>query len=167
MKAWLKLQLAAGWQHFCRQSKRDQIAMLAGLVAVLIYAAYWLAYWPLTQALQQSTLRNQVLAQQLIEVQALTQQLQQANEQQPRQQSVSLADVVDRSLRAHQLALRSYQPGANQDAQIRLENVAFDRLLAWLYDLEINQQIRLRELTLAAASTEGHVAVNLRVQQVR
>jgi general secretion pathway protein M len=76
-----------------------------------------------------------------------------------------LSVLIDSSLRENKLVMRGFQPGANNDARLRLENAAYSSLAQWLYDLEYRHGISILDLSLTPASTSGRLMVSVRVSQ--
>ena len=77
----------------------------------------------------------------------------------------NLSVLIDSSLRKNELVMRGFQPGANKDARLRLENAAYPALAQWLYDLEYQHKVTVIDLSLTPAKTAGRLMVNLRVGQ--
>ncbi|MGH1486803.1 MAG: type II secretion system protein GspM [Cellvibrionaceae bacterium] len=77
----------------------------------------------------------------------------------------SLSVLIDSSLRENELVMRGFQPGANKDARLRLENAAYPSLAQWLYDLEYRHNVTVIDLSLTPAKASGRLMVNVRVSQ--
>jgi general secretion pathway protein M len=76
-----------------------------------------------------------------------------------------LSVLIDSSLRENKLVMRGFQPGANNDARLRLENAAYSSLAQWLYDLEYRHGVSVLDLSLTPASTSGRLMVSVRVSK--
>ena len=74
-----------------------------------------------------------------------------------------LAQLVDRTVAAHQLHMSRFQPGSGGDVQVRLDNAAFAQVLRWLNVLETEQGVTIRELVIAPGSGSGFVNVSVRL----
>lgn len=77
----------------------------------------------------------------------------------------SIVEVVDQSLRKHNLKLSGMQPSGNSDVRIRLEQVPFDNLLAWLYEVEVSQGMQIKDISVATGASTGLVSVNMRLHR--
>lgn len=77
----------------------------------------------------------------------------------------SLSVLIDSSLRENELVMRGFQPGANRDARLRLDNAAYPSLAQWLYDLEYRHNVSILDLSLTPAKVSGRLMVNIRVSQ--
>ena len=79
--------------------------------------------------------------------------------------SEGLATVIDKSLQENGLTMRGFQPGKNNDARLRLSDVAYEALVQWLYDVEYKHNITIEELSISQAKTAGLLIANIRVRQ--
>lgn len=147
-------------------SLRDQ-AMLALLGAALVlYLIYQALLHPLAMANQR--LENQNAAAQK-SLAAITQMagelraLQQSTTQSATAQNENLTQLIDRTVAANNLRMSRFQPGANGDVQVRLDNMTFDLVLRWLNELESTQSVIIRELVIAPGSAPGLVSVSARL----
>ena len=74
-----------------------------------------------------------------------------------------LSGVIDSSMRETGLTMSSFTPGANGEARVRIDKVASEALMQWLYDLESKHHVAIRELSITATNDVGQVSVNLRL----
>ncbi|WP_185234670.1 type II secretion system protein GspM [Teredinibacter franksiae] len=77
----------------------------------------------------------------------------------------SIVEIVDSSLRQNNLKLSGMQPSGANDVRIRLEQIPFDNLLAWLYEIEVRQRIQVKDISVATGSATGLVSANLRLHR--
>lgn len=83
----------------------------------------------------------------------------------PENEKDGLASIIDTSLQENGLAMRGFQPGKNNDARLRLNDVAYEPLAQWLYDLEYRYNIAIEELSISQAKTQGLLVASIRVRQ--
>jgi general secretion pathway protein M len=76
-----------------------------------------------------------------------------------------LAALIDKSLQDNGLAMRGFQPGRNNDARLRLSDVAYEPLVQWLYDLEYQHKISIEELSISQTKAPGLLIANIRVKK--
>ena len=156
---------------FYRQSRRDQWLLLLCGGFVLVSLIYLFVLAPFQEQLRQASGQTQLLHNSLKQVQRLSSELKQLKQlkRQPTATTkapvINLAELVDRSLRSHGLAMGGFQPGEEGHAQLRLDNVAYSNLLRWLYDLEVRHQLVIKELSLVKTSTAGVVSANIRLHK--
>jgi len=156
-------------QWFLSREQNEQ-AIIAILAALVILALIWLVLLkPLEQQAAEQNLRQQALIGELEQVQQLALQYQQLSNQdvgeRPNRSSLSLPQLVDRTVAEQGLTLQRYQPSSSGSAQVRFENMPQDKILAWLYDMEINQGIGFKDLSLTLGSTSGLVNLTVRLTE--
>lgn len=156
-------------QNWFRQLKRrEQWLLLLGAGCVLAYVLVMAIWRPLLQSEASLRQRNVVLEQSLQTVRQLAAEyraLLQTGARDNPASGQSLAQLIDSTAGREQLSITRFQPGANGDAQLRLDNVAFNQLLAWLYQLETAHAVIIQDLAINPANAEGLVNVTLRVRQ--
>jgi len=77
----------------------------------------------------------------------------------------TIVELVDSSLRKNNLKLSGMQPSGSNDVRIRLEQVPFDNLLAWLYEIEVVQRMQIKDISVANGASAGLVSVNMRLHR--
>lgn len=153
---------------FYRQSRRDQWVLLLGGGCVLIYAIWFFLLEPLEEKTAVERTHTESVASALVRVQRLAsrlysaQELEQHAKQKP---SISIAELVDRSLQANGLVMRGFQPSGRGEVKLRLDNVAYSGLIQWLHELEVAQGVQVKELAMSAGSEAGLVMVNVRLRK--
>ena len=156
-------------QWFLSREQNEQL-VIAILAALVVLALIWLMLLkPLEQQAATQNLRQQALITELEQVQQLTLQYQQLSNQdtvqQPSQSNLTLPQLVDRTVAEQGLTLQRYQPSSSGSAQVRFENMPQDKILAWLYDMEINHGIGFKDLSLTAGSEAGLVNLTVRLTE--
>ena len=101
----------------------------------------------------------------LIDVKQLVAQVKAKGKSGNKKSRKSLSVLIDNSLRKNELVMRGFQPGANRDARLRLENASYSSLMQWLHDLEYDHGISILDLSLRPARVSGRLMVNVRVGQ--
>lgn len=152
----------ANW--FYRFSRREQYVLLVGFLMLVIYLGYQFWLQPLQDQVGLARHKVNVVADHLREVERLSYNILQARKQetqQPRAQSVNLANLVDRSLRKFQLSMQAYQPGKQGEASVRLSDVPYRQLLAWLYELEQAQGLHISQFTMTTSVNTAQVSATV------
>ena len=153
---------------FYRRDRREQIILLVGGVCLVLYFIWFVLLQSLDQARQEQWQNNQSVSAALMRVQTMAAQLQKAAEERggsSRKSSGSIADLVDRTVRANGLQMKGFQPGSDGEARLRFEAVTFENLMQWLYDLEITHGVQVLELSATATNKPGLVMVNVRLRK--
>ena len=152
--------------RFNQMSLRDQ-AMLALLGAVLLlYVIYMAAWRPLARSNAQLQLQVAAAQQSLENIGRLAaeyRQLQQSSAQSGTANRGTLAEVIDRSVKAQQLQMSRLQPGSAGDVQVRFDNVPIDAVLRWLNQLESAESVQVRDLSVTVGATAGLVNLSVRL----
>ena len=145
-------------------NRREQMALLAGAILIAAYVLWLAVLSPLkhkrdsllltTTATQQSLGKVQLLARQY---EVLSQQSNQTSN------SGDISGLLDTSLRNNGITMTSFTPGAGGEARVRVDRIASEVLMQWLYDLETKYHIAIRELSITASNDPGQVSVNVRL----
>ena len=145
-------------------NRREQMTMLIGALLVAAYLLWLAVLSPLkhkrdlllqtTTANEQSLGKVQLLARQY---EVLSQQSNQTNN------SGDISALLDSSLRDNGITMTSFTPGAGGEVRVRIDRIASDLLMQWLYDLETKYHIAIRELSITASNDPGLVSINLRL----
>ena len=145
-------------------NRREQMMILTGGVLIAAYILWLALLSPLqnkrdtllktTESNQQTLGKVQLLAKQY---EVLSRQSSQVNA------SGDISGLIDSSLRDNGMTMGSFTPGTGGEARVRVDKVASETLMQWLYDLETKYHIAIRELSITAANDPGQVSVNVRL----
>lgn len=145
-------------------NRREQMTLLIGALIIAVYLLWLAVLSPLkhkrdlllqiTTSTEQSLGKVQLLAGQY---QVLSQQSNQATI------ASDISGVIDASLRENGITMTSFTPGAGGEVRVRIDRIASDLLMQWLYDLEVKYHVNIRELSITASNDPGLVSINLRL----
>ena len=135
---------------------REQRLVGWGAVVLVIGGFYWLIWQPLHQSLGNQQAQAKAAAEQLVWLQTQLPLLSAQNN--AMRSSASLNEVVSQTAQSFQIQVSRMQPN-NEQLQLTVEDVSFDKLLRWLHELQYQQGIRLVQLDLATADQPGMVRV--------
>lgn len=146
--------------------RREQWISLLGLALVLVFILYQLIWAPLVgdnQRLQKSNVRLQSdavwIKQTVDEIQALKRSgLGGGN-------SRSLNQLVDQAAASKSIRISRFQPAANDEAQVWLERIEFNKLVAFLDQLENAYGVTVRTLSVSSANSPGLITARLRLKK--
>lgn len=142
-------QLQSWWQSL---QKREQQLVLGAAVTLIIAGFYWLLWQPLHQSNQTQQQQLQLVTQQLLQVRSFP-----VATAAPKIQG-SLTDIISTSARTHKVQVSRMQP-QNEQMQVMLNDISFDQLLTWLYELQYQHNVSIVQLDLAVAEAPGMVRV--------
>lgn len=149
-----------------RYQRRDQIMLLIGAIAVVIYLVWMLVLSPIQTKRDRLMQTNVAATQSLGRIQIMVAQIQQYRAQGAQASSGdNIMGVVDMGIRGNGLTVSAVNPGGAGDVRVRFERAAYEPLMQWLYEVEFKNGLSIRDLTIAATNDPGLVTVNMRVQK--
>lgn len=155
-------------QHFLSLSNRQQVFWVGGffgLIVVLVYFSFWRA---LVDEHQQLDQQYSVSKQRLQKVEQLVREYKALNKAGGSKQVApreNLSKIADSSAANNQLLIKRYQPTANGGAQLRFENVVFENVIGWLYEMETVLNISLQDISITNGREESLVNVSVRLSK--
>ncbi len=154
-------------QWFLARLNQEQVIIVLLAIVLVLFLVWQMFLEPMSEKQQQLETRQQALSNQLQQVQQLVerhQQLEQQGESSVQTSQQSLANLVNSSVIKHGLTLRRYQPSSSSGvAQIRFENMPFSSIISWLYDLEVEQGVGIKDLSITDGQSGGLVNVSVRL----
>lgn len=153
--------LVDNWQQ---RPLSEKIILAFVATFVLISLLYLLVFDPLVSWRDQEQKRLTAKQRELTRVVSLVSRLQ-PNATSTESQQANLATLIDQSLQVNNLSMQGFQPGRNNDARLRLNNIAYEPLVQWLHDLEYKHNLSIEELTMSQTKTPGLLSVNIRIKQ--
>ena len=152
------------WFNNLKHNEQWMIVVCGCLVAVyLLYSVIWL---PMKTSQRELAIKNEQAAKTLVSVRSLAQEYQALKglgQSNAKQSTASLASIVDSTVAANKLVMSRFQPSSTGDAQVRFENVPFNQLLSWLYQIETDHAVVVRDLSVSSGGSGGLVNVSIRV----
>ncbi|MEP5569354.1 MAG: type II secretion system protein M, partial [Halioglobus sp.] len=143
-------------QWFAALTQREQLSLLIMGLAVGLYLIFVLLMAPLSQARDRMALQNAGVAESLQRVDVLVSQILYLRESgETGTTNRNLTSLVNRSTSSHQLQVNRLQPNSRGELQVRLENAVFDDLIAWLYQVEYKEGLRVLETSITQAGSVG------------
>ncbi len=153
-------------QWFMGLTQREQLSLLIMGLAVALYLAFVIFIAPLSQARDRMVVQNRGVAESLQRVEVLVSQILHLRETgNGSSTNLNLTSLVNRSTSSYQLQVNRLQPNSRGELQVRLENAVFDDLIAWLYQVEYKEGLRVLETSITQAGTVGRVNATVRLAQ--
>ena len=153
-------------QWFTGLTQREQLSLLIMGLAVALYLAFVIFIAPLSQARDRMVVQNRGVAESLQRVEVLVSQILHLRETgNGSSTNLNLTSLVNRSTSSYQLQVNRLQPNSRGELQVRLENAVFDDLIAWLYQVEYKEGLRVLETSITHAGTVGRVNATVRLAQ--
>ena len=154
-------------QWFAGLTQREQLSLLLMALAVGVYLLFMVLVAPLDRAKDQMAQQNQGVAESLQRVDMLVSQILQARETGAGSGAArrNLTSLINRSTGSFSLQVNRLQPNSRGEVQVRLENAAFDDLVAWLHQMEYGEGLLVREASITQAGSPGRVNATVRLAQ--
>lgn len=151
---------------FAGLNQREQLSVLVLAVVLGLYLLYMLTWVPLADRRAQLAQQNLGIADSLQRVDAMVSEIMRLREEGgPASSQRNLTALVNQSTSRHGLQVSRLQPNARGDIQVRLEDAAFDDLVAWLDDIENREGLLVTEAAITQAGAAGRVNATIRISQ--
>jgi general secretion pathway protein M len=152
-------------QWWDQASTRDQIALAILAFALALYILFMAILKPVANMASEQ--KQRVASQQAAyeRVKSLAAQWVHSQKSDRGKQSREVERIVEGSISQHGLRVAGFDPSGRNGIRVRFDQIAYDKFLAWVYDLEMSQGVRLKDVTVAASSEEGLVSANVLIQK--
>lgn len=150
-------------QWFLDQSPRDQLVLSIGGIATLLFILLFMVLLPMYDDLESTQKRNQAALGEQQRVRELAGQVL-GQQQSPSGATAgqNLNALLNTSLREFGLTMENFQPSGDA-ARVRLGSSDFNKVIAWLNEMEVKQGVQIKDLTITADQGPGAVLVNLQL----
>lgn len=150
-------------QWFLDQSPRDQLVLSVGGVATVIFILLFMVLLPMYDDLESTQRRNLAAVNEQQRVRELAGQVI-GQQQSPSGATAgqNLNALLNESLREFGLTMENFQPSGDS-ARVRLGSSDFNKVIAWLTEMEVKQGVQIKDLTITADQGPGAVLVNLQL----
>ncbi|WP_101757508.1 type II secretion system protein GspM [Oceanicoccus sp. KOV_DT_Chl] len=154
-------------QWFNNLTRQEQLLLLCGGASVILYVLFVLILQPMSSSVAQLEVQNQRAAETLNSVTALAAEYEALKQKgyAVSNQSQNLTRLIDNTVKKNGLAMSRFQPSSSGDVQVRFENAAFNNIVAWLHELENEQGVVIKDLSVSPGSDSGYVNVSVRLRQ--
>ena len=147
--------------------RRQQWFVVVGVIVVFFYLLYIALWAPLSGSIDKLGMQNQRATNDLHELResaAKVKQLRGLGRSAVIQGSdMSLSQMVDTAVARHRIKMNRFQPSGQNEAQLWFDNVDFNRMLAYLDQMENGYGVVIKNIAVNAGNSEGLVTVRLRV----
>ena len=153
-------------EWFSQLNQREQMSLLLLGLALSLYLVYMFVWSPLESRREQLAVQNTAVAESLARVDAMVTELLQLRSSGAKPGAKrNLMTVINQSTGRLSLPVSRLQPNSRGEIQVRLEDVAFDSLLQWLYEMEYREGLLVREVSVTKTGSVGRVNVTVRIAQ--
>ncbi len=150
-------------QWFEQLTAREQLYLLLCAAAVVLYLLFVGVWRPVNNLRDNMAGQNERVAQSLQRVQGMVGELRAFREAGGDRGSVNLNQLINASTSKYAIAPTRIQPSSRGDTQVRFEDVKLDSFLRWLHQLEYEDDLAIRELSINQGERGGLVNASVRV----
>ena len=153
-------------EWFSQLNQREQVSLILLSLALLLYLVYMFVWSPLDDNREDLVVQNVAVAESLVRVDAMVSELLQLRSGDGQGGAKrNLMNVINASTGRLQLPVSRLQPNSRGEIQVRLEGASFDDALRWLHEMEYQEGLLLRELSVTQTGTVGRVNITVRIAQ--
>jgi general secretion pathway protein M len=153
-------------EWFSQLNQREQVSLILLSLALLLYLVYMFVWSPLDDNREDLVVQNVAVAESLVRVDAMVSELLQLRSGDGQAGAKrNLMNVINASTGRLQLPVSRLQPNSRGEIQVRLEGASFDNALRWLHEMEYQEGLLLRELSVTQTGTVGRVNITVRIAQ--
>lgn len=149
-------------EWWAQASSRDQISLVVCAGFVALYILYFTALKPAQEMYRSEQQKNVTMLAALERVRDLAAQvvaLEGSGEDSGQRDSIE--KVVQQTVSTYSLQVSSMGASGREGVRLRFDNASFEKVLQWLYDIELTHGLQIKDLNVSAASNQGAVNVNL------
>lgn len=155
-------------QWFNNLPRREQLLVLVLGGLLTLYILFFLILGPMKQSVATLQRQNDDAQQSLNNVNALVAEFKALSKVGGGGKAAlhqNLNRLIDSSVKQNNLQMNRFQPSSSGDIQVRFENAVFNNILAWLHQLEVDNAVLIKDLSISPGSASGLVNVSVRVRQ--
>ncbi|WP_086934057.1 type II secretion system protein GspM [Agarilytica rhodophyticola] len=145
---------------------RDQLALVICSGFLIVYFLFMVVLKPVNDLRQKQIVTNNALRNSLENVRELASQVV-ANKSsgQSNRRGNALENIVQQTVSANNLQVASMNASGKNGVRLRFEEARFENVLKWMYEMEVSQNVKIKDLSVSNSSNPGMVTVNLRMHQ--
>ena len=147
-------------------SSRDQLMILVCGGIIFVYLMYLLVLSPVKTMAEQQIMKKEAQKAALGRVKLLAAQVKASKSSgSSKRGGRTIESIVESSISQNSLRVSGFDASGKSGIRVRFELVKFDNLLSWLYELEVTQGLRIKDISIASGSEPGTVSANILIQR--
>lgn len=151
---------------FNNLARREQWISLFGLALVIFFIGYQFIWAPLAKDNQRLIDNNARLQADAVWIKQTVQTIKSLQGSgSSAGSSRSLSQLVDQAAASKGVRISRFQPAANNEAQIWLERIEFNKLMALLDQLENAYGVGVKTLSVSSANSPGLITARIRLKK--
>lgn len=154
-------------EWFNNLPRREQVLLIVAAVLIALFVIVNGVYKPILDKKQRLENANAAMAKDIAWANQTGDEIRQLRGQSnaPRGGRMSLSQMADQAAERHQLRVARFQPSGNSEAQIWLEKVEYNKVLAWLDQLESDYGLTIKAAAINSANVSGFVTARIRIKK--
>lgn len=153
-------------EWWAQASSRDQLFLVFGGGAVGLYILFMVVLAPVQDMRAKQEIKNNALRGSLENVRGLAAQVMaQKSSGGNTNKRGSIENTVQQTVSANGLQVSSMSASGKDGVRLRFDEARFENVLKWLYEMEVKQNFRVKDLSVSSGSNPGLVSVNLRIHK--
>lgn len=147
--------------------RREQWIVIAGAATVFVAVLYLSLLAPLNEKVDLLQLRNKGAVDTLQTMQQGAQEIKALRglSRSGSGNSASLSKLVDQSAAKFGIRVSRFQPSGNNEAQVWLEKIEFNLIVAWLDQMENSYGVGVSNISVNASNSPGIVNARVRLKK--
>lgn len=150
---------------FNNLARREQWISLVGLVLLLAFVVYQFIWMPLLNDNQRLIDSNARLQADAVWISNTVKTIKGLQGSSSGGSSRSLSQLVDQAAASKGVRISRFQPAANNEAQVWLERIEFNKLMALLDQLENAYGVGVKTLSVSSANSPGLITARIRLKK--
>ncbi|MFL0803585.1 MAG: type II secretion system protein M [Agarilytica sp.] len=153
-------------EWWSQASSRDQLALVIGGGFLSLYLLFMVVLSPVQNMREKEETKNNALRNSLENVRSLAAQVMAQKATGGKENSRgSIENIVQQSVAAKGLQVASMAASGKDGVRLRFDEANFEKVLQWLFEMEVTHNFRIKDLSVASASNPGMVTINLRIHK--
>lgn len=151
---------------WAQASSRDQLSLLILALCFVIFVLFQFILFPVSNMKDKQETRVAAQTAAYERVKNLAARWKNRNENNDfGAESASIERRVEASFSQHGIRVSGFDASGRSGIRVRFDSVSYDQLIGWLYDIEITQSIRLKDVSVAGSTDPGRVSASVLIQK--
>jgi general secretion pathway protein M len=150
---------------WAQASSRDQLALVCLTVALVIYILVMGILKPVAAMSETQNMRNTSQYATFERVRELAAQWTNRDSSSTKNSSGNVERVVESSFSQHGLRVSGMDASGRSGIRVRFDGINYDKFVAWAYDLEVTQGLRLKDVNVSSSSDPGQISASVLIQK--
>lgn len=148
-------------------SPRDQLSLVVLGVAAAIFVLFQFIFVPVLEMResQEQRVASQQAAYDRVKALANEWTASQKSSNNSGRQAASVEKKVESSFAAHGLRVSGFDASGRSGIRVRFESVNYEKFITWLHDLEINQGLKMKDVSVAGTPSPGLISASILIQK--